>query len=132
MVERLMSRYDAERPVLPYRKQITNQEREAVAQQHGISPDDPALCDLLSEWCGAVCSQDEQGYFYWSSDNPHGHWDGWIVHDLHAVLTPDGVWHELPYRWDETARHVAQRKHLAHQIVAQYPAHIAVLVDCHR
>jgi hypothetical protein len=138
-----------ERPVAPYRVDIPVEERGVVAQRHGLLPDDPEMRDKLSDWYGSPCYQDEQGYYYVSSENPHGYWDGWILHDVQtdvyrlpdasmsgidplAVLTPDGVWHEMPYRWNETTQQTAQRQHLVEQVLAHYPAYLAVRLDCHR
>lgn len=148
IVEQLMLPYDSERPVLPYRVDITDQEMAFVAQQHSLSPDDPAVREKLSDWWEYPFYRDEQGYYYISSDNPKGHWDGWILHNVQAdvyqlpdapissvdplaVVTPDGVWHEMPYQWDETTQQIALRQHLVQQLFAQYPAHVAVLLDCH-
>jgi hypothetical protein len=149
IVEHLMAPYDLERPVAPYRVDIPVEERGVVAQRHGLLPDDPEMRDNLSDWYGSPCYQDEQGYYYVSSENPHGYWDGWILHDVQtdvyrlpdasmsgidplAVLTPDGVWHEMPYRWNETTQQTAQRQHLVEQVLAHYPAYLAVRLDCHR
>lgn len=148
MVEQMMGPYDTERPVLPYRQSITDQECLRIAQEHGVSTHDPALRDILSQQFGSECFHDEQGYHYWSTDNPKGYWDGWMLHDLQrdtyhlpdpllskhdllAIITPEGIWHQFPYRWDETAQDIVQRQKDVQQIFVAHPSHIVVLVDCH-
>ena len=148
-VTNLMASYDAERPVLPYRVDVPSDVLEAfLAQQQETLLDDRIFCDRLSDWYGEVCFHDEQGYFCLSSSNPKGHWDGWMLHDVQtdvyllpdtsiqtldplAIVTPDGIWHELSYQWDETTQQTAQRHRFAQQLFDQYLAHVAVLLDCH-
>ena len=150
VVEQLMIPYDTERPVLPYRVDISVEELSLVRMQQLPCAlfDDTAFCRKLSDWYGYLCFHDEQGYYYLSSDNPKGHWDGWILHDVQtdvyhlpdasicsldplAIVTPDGIWHEMPYHWDETTQQKELRSQKAERLLAQYPAHIAVLLDCH-
>ncbi|SRR5258708_11083790 len=148
IVEKLMAPYDYEQPASPYRVDIATEEVSVIAQEQGLSYDHPLLLDKLQERNGYPCYQDEQGYYYISHENPNGHWDGWILHDIQAdvyqlpntaqidvdplaVVTPDGVWHEMPYRWDETAQQAAHRRHLVQQLLTQYPDYKMVSLDCH-
>jgi hypothetical protein len=150
IVEQLMIPYDIERPVLPHRVDIPLDELASLRTQQQMDGifDDPAFCDKLSNWYGYPCFYDKRGYYYLSSDNPKGYWDGWILHDaqmdvyqlpdasIHtldplAIVTPDDVWHEMPYQWNETTQQAAQRRLLVRQFFDQYPDYVAVLLDCH-
>ena len=149
VIEQLVAPYDAEQVVLPYRVNITDEEKVLIAQHYGLQLDDSRLFDTFSNWYGYPCDRDEQGDYYLGSDNPKGYWDGWILQDAQtdvyelphasmngidplAIVTPDGLWHEMPYRWDESAQQMTQRRHLVQQLLAQYTGHLAVLLHCHR
>jgi hypothetical protein len=148
VIEQLMASYDAERSVLPYRVNITDEEKALIAQHYSLSLDDPGLFEAFSRWYEYPCERDERGDYYLSSDNPEGYWDGWLLHDQTdvyelphpsmgnidplAIVTPDGLWHEMPYRWDEPAQQTAQRRQLVQQVLTRYTGYLAVLLHCHR
>ncbi|HEY7413692.1 MAG TPA: hypothetical protein VH593_00755 [Ktedonobacteraceae bacterium] len=148
MVEHMMTPYDADRPVLPYRVDITEEEMALITQHFGVPSTTSRLLEVCSQWCGYQCYQDEQGYYYLSSDNPKGYWDARLLQDMQtdvfhlpdiplnsidplAIITPDGLWHEMPYRWDESEQETMQRQDLVQQLLAQYTGYAAVSLDCH-
>lgn len=147
-VTRLMAPYDSEREVAPYRENISAEEKMFIAKRYHLSPDDPEIWNRIADWYGHPCYEDEQGHYSFSTVNPDGHWDGWMLHDLQedvyrlpdaslntfnplAIVTPDGTWHEMPYRWDESPEQTTQRHQLVEQLFAQYPAYLAAVLDCH-
>jgi len=122
-VEQLMTLHDLERPTAPYRGAIAAEEIVTIAQQQGFLSEDLLLLRKLQQWYGYPCSQDEQGYYSISQENPDGRWDGWILHDVQtdvyrlsdtsvidsdpiAVVTPDGCWLHCPTK-NLTRRFVA-------------------------
>lgn len=146
-IEQLMAPYNAERSVPPYRVDITDDEKALIAQYYGLSLDDPGLLEAYSRWYEYPCKRDERGNYYLSSDNPEGYWDGWMLHgqtdiyelpdplmdsiDPLAIVTPDGLWHEMLYRYDESAEQRAQRQQVVQQFFTQYTGYLAILLDCH-
>lgn len=83
--------------------------------------------------------------------NPQGYWDGWMLHDLaedvrptaqgqpcdyvvQALITPDGIWHEvdhLAYYQERTPARLKQIRQESQALLDRYPAHLAVELDCH-
>ena len=146
-IKQLMAPYDVERSVPPYRADITDEDKAFIAEYYGLSLDDPGLFEACSRWYEYPCERDERGDYYISTDNPEGYWDGWILHDQTdvyelphpstdsidplGIVTPDGIWHEMPYRWDESAEQTAQRRRMVQQFLTQYPGYLVVLLHCH-
>ncbi len=83
-----------------------------------------------------------------TTDNPQGKWDGWRLQSPHddswpatatlpeqlfpaAILTPDGMWHDLGARWDMNDEQAQAVRDRATDLLAQYPSHLAVALHCH-
>jgi hypothetical protein len=151
-VTRLMTPYDSERSV-PARKEYVPQDELdyllEVYEPYGLRRDDvDAVVAALQEDTGFVCGHDEGGFWYMTTDNPQGKWNGWRLQSLQddawpataplpegiypaAVVTPDGAWLDMGARWEMTdEQQVVLRARIA-ELLAQYPAHLAVMLHCH-
>ena len=151
-ITRLMEPYDIERSV-PARKEYVPHEvldyLVEVYGPYGLNRDDvDAVVAELQEDTGFVCGHDEGGFWWMTTDNPQGKWDGWRLQSLQddswpatatlpehvypaAIVTPDGVWHELQARWDMSDEQAQVLRTRAAELLAQYPSHRAVVVHCH-
>jgi hypothetical protein len=122
----------------------------AASVQSGLNRDDvEAVVAELEADTGLVCGHDAGGFWWITTDNPQGEWDGWelehleddswpataaLPEDLYpaAIVTPDEVWHDLEARWDMSDEQAQALRARATELLAQYPTHLAVQVYCHR
>lgn len=151
-VTQLMAPYDVERTVPARKEYVPHDELDyllEVYESYGLRREDiDAVVAALQEDTGYVCGHDTGGFWYMTTENPQGHWDGWRLQSLPndswpttaplpegpypaAVITPDGAWHDMGARWDMTdEQQVALRARLL-ELLSRYPAHLAVLLHCH-
>jgi hypothetical protein len=151
-VTRLMAPYDVERTVSAHKEYVPHDELEyllEIYQPYGLRREDiDAVIAALQEDTGFVCGHDAGGFWYMTTDNSQGKWDGWRLRSLQddcwhttaplpeglypaAVVTTDGVWHDMGARWNMTdEQQVALRARIA-DLLAHYPAHLAVMLQCH-
>lgn len=151
-VTRLMAPYDVERSVPARKEYVPHDELDyllEVYEPYGLRREDvDAVVAALQEDTGFVCGYDAGGFWYMTTDNPEGQWGGWRLQNLQdsswpsttplpeglypaAVVTPDGAWHDISAGWNLTNEsQVALRARIA-DLLAHYPAHLAVLLQCH-
>lgn len=148
-----MKPYDVNR-TMPPRKEVAPADEVAyLAEVYDISLDDlETLSRELHEESGFECWV-EDGTIYWmTTDNSQGYWDGWILHSLtedvwraldvpqkvapFAIITPDGVWHEMGndfvYNPDMREASDVVLHQRATTLLQDYPTYLAVVLDCHR
>jgi hypothetical protein len=152
-VARLMEPYELYRPVQPYKEAVPQEEINFLATCFEL---DPKHLEVMLAEVRAASSFEcwiEGGVMFWmTTDNPEGHWDTcriWTVQDNVwpvpntpedftpiAVITPDGVWHDLGYEFirtdDERSASFAQSRREAQEFLAQCPASRLVVLGCHR
>ena len=152
-ITHLMEPYDVERAVAARKQYVPQEELDYLVEvygPYGLNRDDvDAVVAELEEDTGFVCGYDEGGIWYLTTDNPQGKWDGWrlqrlpddswpataaLPEHLHpaAIVTPDGVWHDLGARWDMSDEQAQALRARAAELLAQYPSHLAVALHCHR
>jgi hypothetical protein len=151
-VTQLMAPYDVERTVPARKEYVPHDELEyllEVYEPYGLRRADvDAVVAALQEDTGFVCGHDAGGFWYMTTENPQGQWDGWRLQNLPddswpttaplpeglypaAVITPDGAWHDMSARWDMTdEQQVALRARIGN-LLAHYPTYLAVLLRCH-
>jgi hypothetical protein len=150
---RLMAPYDVERTAPARKEYVPHDELEyllEVYEPYGLRREDvEAVVAALQEDTGFVCGHDETGFWYLTTENPQAQWDGWRLQSLQddswpttaplpeglypaAVVTPDGAWRDMGARWNMTNEHKAALRARIADLLAQYPAHLAVLLQCHR
>ncbi len=151
-ITRLMEPYDIERSVAARKEYVPHEELDLLVEvygPYGLNHDDvDAVVAALEEDTGFVCGHDEGGIWYMTTDNPQGHWDGWRLRSLQddswpataalpehlypaAIVTPDGLWHDLEARWDLSDEQAMAVQARAAELLAQYPSHLAVALHCH-
>jgi hypothetical protein len=149
----LMAPYDVERSVAARKEYVPQEALDYLVEvygPYGLNRDDAdAVVAELEEDTGFVCGHDEGGTWWMTTDNPQGKWDGWRLQSLQddswpataalpehlypaAIVTPDGVWHDLGARWDMSDEQAQALRARAAELLAQYPSHCAVAVHCHR
>jgi hypothetical protein len=154
-VARLMAPYDRATPAPPHNVYLSEQTVNGYAARWGLSPfDREALAARINAENAARLTRrfqaDALGLYLISENNPNGKYtrwslknpaeDVWPVAALppdvlpHAVITPDGEWHELfPLTWGRIPT-AADRERMARETVAlteQIPGHLAVRLECH-
>ncbi len=134
-ITRLMAPYDMERSVAAHKEYVPQQEFDCMVKRYADT--------------GLIHGHDEGGFWWMSSDNPLGRWDGWTLWSFEddswpttaalperlvpaAILTPDGVWHDLATQWEMSDEQTHEVRTQAAQLLTQYPSHRAVVQDCHR
>lgn len=146
-VEQLMEPYNHARIVDPYHVDLTDEDMQLVAQRYKVPLESPLFPDKIRELYGYSLYQDEYGYHFMGTDNPHGYWDWWsfsVETDVYnlpdtspansdplVVVTPGGVWHTMPYRWDGAVQQAAERNHMVQQLLGQFSGFRAALLECH-
>lgn len=151
-VTRLMEPYNVERPVAARKEYVPQEELDymvEVYEPYGLKRDDvSAMVVQLEEDSGFACGHDESGYWWMTTDNPQGKWDGWRLQSLQedswpttaalpdnlypsAIVTPDGAWHDLGARWDMSDEQAQAVRTCATELLTQYPSNLAVLLHCH-
>jgi hypothetical protein len=153
--ERLMAPYDVEQAAPARKEYAPHDELEyllEVYQPYGLRGEDvDAIVAALQEDTGFVCGHDAGGCWYMMSANPRGKWDGWRPRSLRslqndswpttaslpeglypaAVVTPDGVWHDMEARWNiMDEQQMALRARIA-DLRAHYRAHVAAMLQRH-
>ena len=149
---RLMAPYDVERSVAARKEYVPQEELDylvEVYEPYGLKRDDvDAVVAQLEEDTGFACGHDESGYWWMTTDNPQGEWDGWRLQSLQddswpttaalpehlyssAIVTPDGVWHDLGARWDMNDEQAQALRARTAELLAQHPSHLAVALHCH-
>ena len=112
---------NVERPVAARKEYVPQENLDSLVEvyaPYGLKRDDAdAVVTQLEEDTGFTCGHDEDGYWWLTTDNPQGKWDGWRLQSLHddswlateslpeqlfpsAIVTPDSIWHDLGARWD--------------------------------
>lgn len=147
-VGRLMEPYNVARKAPPHKEYVPKDEIDYIIEVFGLEATDAdAVLAELEEDSGFSGGIDEEGIYLMSTDNPEGHWDTWRIRDLRedvhhvadmprdhapaAVVTPDGIWHDLDAALTSQEDVQASRWKQAEVLLAQYPAHLAVTVHCH-
>lgn len=148
----LMEPYNVERPVAARKAYVPQEELDYLVEvyaPYGLKRDDvDAVVTQLEEDTGFACGHDEGRYWWMTTDNPQGKWDGWRLASLQddswpataalpeqlfpsAIVTPDGMWHDLGARWDMNDEQAQALRGRAAELLAQYPSHLAVALHCH-
>jgi hypothetical protein len=156
-VARLMAPYDLSTRVAPYKKYLSQQAVNSHAARLGVDVGDfPTLAARINEHYAATMrltthfQADVQGVYVLADTNPNGKYKRWALNSLpddvwwvaemprdllpHAVITPDGQWHELfPNIWGRlpTAQDQQRIAREAYTLIDQYPDHLAARLECH-
>lgn len=153
-VERLLEPYDSKTPAPPYKLYLSERLVKNHAARWGIAPDDlQALVLSINERSGPRplhLLADEVGIYGLAQTNPNGKYKRWAINSpaddvwpvsamprelvLHAVITPDGQWHELfPTTWGllPTPQDKQRMIRAAYALIDQYPGHLAVRLEYH-
>lgn len=78
--EAQLSIYDTSLPVLRYKTRIYHNDLLAGAELFEVDPYDiDAVLEVISDWTGSDTGVDEEGFFAWSTSNPRGRWNWWIL-----------------------------------------------------
>lgn len=148
----LMEPYNVERPVAARKEYVPQEELDYLVEvyaPYGLKRDDvDTVVTQLEEDSGFTCGHDDGGYWWMTTDNPQSKWDGWRLQSLQddswpataalpeqlfpsAIVTPDGRWHDLGARWDMNDEQAQALRARAAELLARYPSHLAVALDCH-
>lgn len=151
-VTRQMEPYNSEQMVLPRKEAVPAHTVQSLVKVDGLAADDlEALARQLHEDSGFECWV-EDGTIYWmTTDNPRAYWDGWTLLSLTenvwaapevprdvipvAIVTPDGAWQWL----DDDVDYTPEMREASTGVIRQrtravlenYPAYLAVALDCH-
>ncbi|HEX8730043.1 MAG TPA: hypothetical protein VF739_15535 [Ktedonobacterales bacterium] len=161
MVARLMEPYNQALIAPPYKKYLSEQATKGHTARLGVTPGDfETLAARLNAHYAATMDltthfqSDALGIFVWAALNPNGKYTRWSLNSLtddvwpvsalprdllrdlapHAVITPDGHWHELfPNIWGAipTAQDKLRIVREAYGLIDLYPDHLAVRLECH-
>jgi hypothetical protein len=160
-VARLMELYNQALPAPPYKKYLSEQATKGHMTRLGVSPGDfetlaARMNTHYAETMGLTTHflADALGIYVLADTNPNGKYKRWslnsltddvwpvsalprdLLHNLapHAVITPDGQWHEMfPNTWGAipTAQDRLRIVREAYALIDQYPHHLAVRLECH-
>lgn len=156
-VARLIAPYDQALPAPPYKKYLSEQAVKGHASRLGVPPRDlQSLAARLNAHFGATLrltthlQADALGIYVLADTNPNGKYKRWSLNSLaddvwpvsalprdltpHAVITPDGRWHELfPNIWGRvpTPQDRVRITQEAYTLIDQCPDHLAVRLECH-
>lgn len=154
-IARLMAPYDRATPAPPHRVYLSEQAVKGYAARWGLSPfDREALAARINAENAARLTRrfqaDALGLYLISENNPNGKYTRWSLKSLtadvwpvaalpsnvlpHAIITPDGQWHELfPTTWGRipTAEDRERMARAAAALIEVYPDHLAARLECH-
>lgn len=155
-VARLMGPYDQSLPVPPYKKYVSEKSVKYHTTHLDVSPGDlQTLAERMNAHYAATLrvtthyQADAVGIYSLLDTNPNGKYKRWSLNSLadnvwpvsalprdltpHAVITPDGQWHELfPNMWGSmpTVRDKLRIGQEAYALIDQYPDHLAARLEC--
>jgi hypothetical protein len=149
---RLMEPYELNRPVQPYKEAVPQEYIDFLADCFDLDPAnlEVMLVEVRDE-TGFECWIEDGALYWMTTHNPRGRWDGyriwtvqdnvWPVPDVPedftpvAVISPNGVWHDLGYEFirsdDERNASFTQSRREAQEFMAQYSASRVVVLACH-
>jgi hypothetical protein len=156
-VTRLVAPYDSSLPAPPYKKYLSEEAVKGHTARLGVSPGDlQTLAVRLNAHFAETLrltthfQADVQGIYVLADTNPNGKYKRWSLNSMaddvwkvssmprdlvpHAVITPDGQWHQLfPNIWGrlpspEDHLRIAQE---AYALMDQYPDCFAARLECH-
>ena len=159
-IGRLMAPYDLNTPAPPYKKYLSEQALKGHAARLGVSVSDLQViaADINERYAYKLGSTmrplhlqaDAFGIYVLVETNPNGKYKRWSLNSLaddvwpvwsmprdltpHAIITPDGQWHELfPNIWgrvpsEQERQRIAQE---AYALIDQYLDHFAAQLECH-
>lgn len=156
-VARLMEPYDEALPAPPYKKYLSEKAVKSHMMRLGVAPGDLQMLAARMNAHYAATMQltthfqaDALGIYVLADTNPNGKYKRWSLNSLaddvwpvsalprdltpHAVLTPDGQWHEMfPNIWGAipTAQDKVRIAQEAYTLIDQHPDHLAVRLECH-
>jgi hypothetical protein len=149
-VWRLLEPYCVEREGAQRKEYFTAEEIRFIRGQFWLPPKSlPKLAEKLRRGWDMDCGVDEDGLYSMTTLNPDGKYDWFTVPGLEfvwpashmprdlqpsAVITLDGEWHDMEiekWDWQLTDYERAAIRTRAYSIIDQYPAQLAVMVDCH-
>lgn len=154
-VARLIEPYDLSTPAPPYKKYLSEQAVKGHAARWGISLHDlQAIATRINERSAPPrllhLQADVVGIYAMVDTNPNGKYKRWSLNSLaddiwpvwsmprdmtpHAIITPDGQWHELfPNIWGRIPTEQDKQRivHEAYKLIDQYPDHLAARLECH-
>lgn len=156
-IARLIEPYDQALPAPPYKKYLSDQAVKGHTARLGVAPGDlQTLAARMNAHYAATLGltthflSDAQGIFVVANTNPDGKYKRWSLNSLaddvwpvsavprdlepHAVITPDGQWHELfPNIWGAmpTAQDTLRIVREAYALIDQYPDYLAARLECH-
>lgn len=160
-VARLLEPYNRASPAPPYKKYLSEQAAKGHTARLGVAPGDfETLAARMNAHYAATMGltthfrADALGIYVWADTNPNGTYTRWslnsltddvwpvaalprdLIRDLapHAVITPDGQWHELfPNTWGmmPTAQDKLRIEREAYGIIDEYPDHLVARLECH-
>ncbi len=147
-VSQLMRPYDLALEVAPYKKYIDAEGIARLAAAFNLpSAEPPVLLARLAEY-DEEAGVDENGLYVITTLNPDGHWDSWTLRNLqddvspvtalsmnieaHAVITPDGQWHDFEPLWNSSEAQLAAKQKEARKLIMSFLTSIAVTLDYHR
>ena len=80
LVARTLSPFDESLEIDPYQEHLSPREIRTMAERYEIDPSDlAALEGMMPRWNGRPGGVDEKGLFTWSTDNPDGKWDWYVI-----------------------------------------------------
>jgi hypothetical protein len=156
-VARLIAPYDESLTVAPYKKYVSEKAVTSHARRFGIPAEDfPAVAaHMIAHYAATLkitthFQADTLGIYVMTDTNPDAKYKRWSLNSLtddvwpvaemprdltpHAVITPEGQWHELfPTTWGKipTAQEKERIAHDAYAIIDQFHGHLAVRLECH-
>lgn len=148
-VTRLMEPYELYREVPLHKEFVPEHEIQEVVTTFGVDAGDlEAVMAGLRDESGFECGI-ESGRIYWmTTDNPQGQWDSWRLRSLRddvwpvsvipkdhvpsAIVTPDGVWHDLGDKWNMAEDEKIDVWKKAEALLEQYASCLGVMLYCHR
>jgi hypothetical protein len=150
-VTRLMAPFDARSNVPLHKEYVPQGEIDYVLEvfgPQGLKAEDvDAVLHTLEEDSGCPGGIDEGGIYLMTTDNPQGKWDTWHIQSLRddvqpvphmsrerapaAIITPDGIWHDLNEDLPATGDPQVMRWEHAEPLLMRYRDCLAVTVHCH-
>ena len=156
-VARLVAPYDLNAPAPPYKKYLSQRAVTGHAARFGLDAHDLAAvaAHMNAHYLATLrltthFQADATGIYVMADTNPDGKYKRWAINDRaadvwrvsemprdlvpHAVVTPDGQWHELfPRIWGKipTAQDEQRLTQEAYALMDRYPDHLAVRLECH-